>query len=76
MDHGIGKVFEADVLGAWAGSLQFGWGECRGRCIMGHVCEHALGLLGHNIVRGQWDSRASPMCDVGCGIVIRGDSCF
>jgi hypothetical protein len=56
IDHGIGKVFEVDVLGARAGSVQFGRGECRGHCIMGHVCEHAQGLLGHNIVRGQWDS--------------------
>jgi hypothetical protein len=33
MDHGIGKVFEVDVLGPWTGSLQFGWGECRGQAI-------------------------------------------
>ena len=56
MDHGIGKVFEVDVLGTWVGLLQFGWGECRRCCIMGHVCEHAQALLGHNIVHDQWDS--------------------
>jgi hypothetical protein len=47
MDHGIGKVFEVDILGVWADSLQFGWGECRGHCIMGMYV---------NMLRACWDT--------------------